>query len=56
MHNHDKNRPKSRDGIQEFQEDFSSGCIWSRTVLAVEIGEAMGQEGHFNYDNPLKRA
>ena len=32
--------------------DFPSGCRCRGRGLALEVGEAVGQGGHFNDDNP----
>ena len=33
-------------------EECPSGCRWGGIVLAVGMGEALGQGGNFNDDNP----
>ena len=33
-------------------EECPSGCRWRRRGLALGVGEAVGQGGHFNDDNP----
>ena len=35
-------------------DEFPSGFRWGGRGLAVDMGEAVGQGGHFNDDNPLK--
>ena len=37
-------------------EDCASGCRWGGRRLSVEMGEVVGQGGHFNDDNPFKWA
>ena len=57
MHNHDDNRPTSRDGRQGFQEECYSGSRWRGRGLYLYMGEAKGWGGgHFNDENPLKSA
>ena len=57
MHNHDENRPMSRDGRQVFQEECYSGSQWRGRGLYLDMGEAMGgRGGGFNDDNPFKSA
>ena len=57
MHNRDKNRTKSRDARQGFQEECYSGSRWRGRGLYLDMGEAMGLGGGgFNDDNPLKSA
>ena len=57
MHNHEKNRPTSRDGRQGLQEECYSGSRWRVRVLDLDMGEAVGRgRGHTNDDNPLKSA
>ena len=45
MHNHDENRPTSRDVRQGFQEEFYSGSQWRGIVLDLDMGEAVGWRG-----------
>ena len=56
MHNHNVNRPTSRDGRQVFQEECYSGSRCRGRVLELDLGEAVGwrRGGHSNDYNPLK--